>query len=574
MYSECVVVAPTASTPSDGAKVGEWVVVTPPATPSGIGEVGDPEIDRASSTGSLQRNMSDGRRRMYFMRPPDLDQLLEISSVRFKDASSTDTDALKFTEEEIEKLKGWLQEEDDEDDSHDNSIILHTTKPCPRCKFPQSHFHGHKCHSVTCGRCRTQRCYKCNQTRCNCGGGYCKHLQGLADITDYLVLEPYPHDKRCGCAICFDCRPGKPCGTCEGGDCAVCRGYIQHGPQEVGDPWEPMNPTQRQAAEAFDRAHPVPRLNPQHREFFDNIIANDLEAVEEVLKSPEAAAEVRLNRAGVVITQDSVDGMYYCNRQNAPGLQHMGFGNPTPPTCSRQFGRQCMDCHFAQQTQNMSHAGSAQVGGSGILRVSDPRDFNRTPLHLAASLGFSEMVIKLISHGANIASQDEFRMTPFCLSIVERRSNVLRTLVTHPKCVDVVANLRVQQGNIMHAVCANNLLDIVKLICGSDHPSFRLLHRSANNEGLTPLELACRQPKSDELIIYLLKTYEEFYRSQLGTNDNLVLNAMSYGNKNSAAKILDLVASTNSRCEISNATMTLSPACLNLVPFLRRILLL
>lgn len=532
MYSEGAIIASSASTSSDSGKAV------------------DSEIDRAPSTGSLHRNISDGRRRMYFMRPPDLDQLLEISSARFKDASSTDTNALKFTEEEIEKLKGWLQEEDDDDSPQDNSIIVHTTKPCPRCKFPQSHFHGHKCHSVTCGRCRTQRCYKCNQTRCNCGGGYCTLLRGLADITDYLVLEPYPHDKRCGCAICFDCRPGKPCGTCEGGDCAVCRGYIQHGPQEVGDPWEPMNPVQRQAAEEYDRTHPVPRLNSRHREFFGAVIENDLKAVEEVLISPEGTAEVRLNRAGVVMTQDNVDGMHYCNRSNAPGLHPggmnlggMNFGDVI--TCSRQ-SRQCLDCRLTPPSQNM--------GTSGILRVSDPRDFNRTPLHLAASLGFSEMVIKLISHGASITAQDEFRMTPFCLSIVERRFNVLKTLVTHPKCVDAVANLRVQQGNIMHAVCANNLLDILKLICESDHPTFRELHRSSNNEGFTPLHMACRQPKSDHLIIYLLKKDEEFYRSRLEVSDNLIFDAMSYGNKKSATLILDLIASTNPRYEVSNET--------------------
>jgi len=523
----------------------EGVVDTATATGGGAVAGGGgsvASIAREPST-ELYRNTSDGRRRMYFMRTPDLDQLLAISTERFQDASSTETNALKFTEEEIEKLKGWLQEEDtDDNDAEDNSIILHTTKPCPRCRFPQSHFHGHKCHSVTCGRCRTSRCYKCNQTSCRCGGGYCKPLQGLADITDYLVLEPYPHDKRCGCAICFDCRPGKPCGTCEGADCAVCRGYIQHGPQEVGDPWEPMTPAQRTAAEEYDRHHPVPRLSPQNRLFFDAVAANDLKAVEDMLSSVETAPEARLNAAGVIMTQYP-DGRYYCN-QIGPG-----FG---ASHCSPASG-QCQHCHIAgMQGRVAGGAGS----GNALLRVSDPRDFNRTALHVAASLGFSDMVVQLISSGATLGANDEFRMTPFCIAVVERRIDVLRTLATHPKCIDITANLRTQQGGVMHAVCSNNLLDILKLMCESANSTMKDLYRAMNNEGLTPLQVSCRQPKSEEIILYLLKKYEDEYRPQIIQNehffDSLLSDCISHGNKKSAAKILEFYESGDSKLDISS----------------------
>ena len=45
-------------------------------------------------------------------------------------------------------------------------------------------------------------------------------------------MEPYPHDDRCGCPICPDCRPGAPCPQCTG-SCVVCRGIVPPGPTEI-----------------------------------------------------------------------------------------------------------------------------------------------------------------------------------------------------------------------------------------------------------------------------------------------------------------------------------------------------
>ncbi|KAJ1449603.1 hypothetical protein M885DRAFT_590380 [Pelagophyceae sp. CCMP2097] len=125
-----------------------------------------------------------------------------------------------------------------------------TSRRCPACAAPTTHFHGHACHHISpasdgCARCRTHWCYSCGQTAaqneavrgrrgaCACAGGswsaYCK----ADDIDAYLVLAPYPHDARCGCPICPTCAPGRPCELCDG--CVVCRGAVAPAPLELAD---------------------------------------------------------------------------------------------------------------------------------------------------------------------------------------------------------------------------------------------------------------------------------------------------------------------------------------------------
>jgi ankyrin repeat protein len=111
-----------------------------------------------------------------------------------------------------------------------------------------SHFHGHACHHISpgggCPNCGEPYCYRClqsgkenvrlrgSQGACICGGwsNFCR----LNDIIENLVLRPYPHDMRCGCPICPECRLGSPCPTCYG-NCAVCSGIVHPGPAEMSD---------------------------------------------------------------------------------------------------------------------------------------------------------------------------------------------------------------------------------------------------------------------------------------------------------------------------------------------------
>ena len=130
-------------------------------------------------------------------------------------------------------------------ESLDREYIEQTSKPCPRCSFPTSKFHGHGCHHISpgttrggCLRCSTHWCYACGATaeeneaerhrksRCRCDSGSWSTFCSTIDVSKYLQQEPYPHDTRCGCLICPSCHPTTgPCSQCDGA-CAVCLGLV------------------------------------------------------------------------------------------------------------------------------------------------------------------------------------------------------------------------------------------------------------------------------------------------------------------------------------------------------------
>ena len=82
-----------------------------------------------------------------------------------------------------------------------------TSKKCPSCGFPQTHYHGHYCHHVRegCYRCKVHFCYRCLCTaeenlrdrgyegNCECGGWGASCEQD--DLLQHLVEIPYPHDR-------------------------------------------------------------------------------------------------------------------------------------------------------------------------------------------------------------------------------------------------------------------------------------------------------------------------------------------------------------------------------------------
>ena len=133
------------------------------------------------------------------------------------------------------------------DDEATRAMIRLTSKPCPnrRCRTRTSHFHGHGCHQIApytdgCPACHQHFCYVCLRKHGRPGGGYerhprCRHGSSFCnsrDIHANLVLEPYPHDRRCGCQICSHCAYGRPCEQCPG-NCVVCTGEVPPGPKQL-----------------------------------------------------------------------------------------------------------------------------------------------------------------------------------------------------------------------------------------------------------------------------------------------------------------------------------------------------
>jgi len=224
--------------------------------------------------GSCRRS---GKEEMRFITPKDVEALGGMDDETFKlarwlrEAGRRRGSTKQPTTATARKVTARVVDVD-VDDEQTLAFIAATTKRCPNptCCNRESHFHGHQCHHVHggCGACRTEYCYRClgtaeenvrlrgDKKHCVCGfwSNFCKPLQGAAEIEEHLALTPYPHDRRCGCAVCPECREGKPCGTCPG-DCAVCAGWLQPGPTDLraAATWAPQTDAQRRKSLAHGR---------------------------------------------------------------------------------------------------------------------------------------------------------------------------------------------------------------------------------------------------------------------------------------------------------------------------------
>ena len=152
--------------------------------------------------------------------------------------AAKDVEALQWAREEAEAAGRALWEAEEKGLVHAGADLLTTTaiaattKPCPKCGAGVSHYHGHSCHHISpsggCPSCGQHFCYSCLGL-----GRHCRSCKVYCSSRDIVAnLKPgadWPVDKRCGCPICPDCRPGrKPCVHCHG-DCVVCMGVIPPG---------------------------------------------------------------------------------------------------------------------------------------------------------------------------------------------------------------------------------------------------------------------------------------------------------------------------------------------------------
>mmetsp|Transcript_53774 Transcript_53774/g.117340 ORF Transcript_53774/g.117340 Transcript_53774/m.117340 type:complete len:794 (+) Transcript_53774:191-2572(+) len=133
-------------------------------------------------------------------------------------------------------------------DDATQAYINATSKKCPNCPQRISHYHGHDCHHISpqtdgCPSCNQHFCYVCllphgRPRRFSGPGSFnsnCRHRSSYctaSGIREHLSYDPYPHDTRCSCPICPDCRPNKACNNCPG-DCVVCRGIVRPGWEEL-----------------------------------------------------------------------------------------------------------------------------------------------------------------------------------------------------------------------------------------------------------------------------------------------------------------------------------------------------
>lgn len=100
-------------------------------------------------------------------------------------------------------------EEESAAEAFSGAVIAASSKACPNCGIPTSHYRGHSCHHIAppagCPGCGYHYCIVCLEAHpCSLRGHglYC--------------------DDRCDCPQCPDCQPGNPCAHCDGNE--LCHG--------------------------------------------------------------------------------------------------------------------------------------------------------------------------------------------------------------------------------------------------------------------------------------------------------------------------------------------------------------
>jgi len=331
---------------------------------------------------------------------------------------------LQLEREEIEKLKRWVVDNEQSSlqsnfdvEAATESFVLSTTKCCPSCGFRATHYHGHACHHISPGRgcpvCKVHYCYRCtstadenkklrgNESQCKCGywSSFCQDLSDLNKISKFLALKPYPHDVRCGCVICPDCRPfRKPCGSC-GGDCAVCLGYINPGPADLEVEWIPLPPAKvkdlqnETAADFRDEVSPLVRLCMYCRN--DNL-AGVLNLVQ------DCALQIDINERDHI---GRVPLHYAVDSNSVEIVRTLVIQFHANVNIQERYGRSPL--HLAAENGNIQIVAILLEEPSVIVPLRNID--GETPIHLACNRNHGEILRLLLASAAgnvNIAKND------------------------------------------------------------------------------------------------------------------------------------------------------------------------
>ena len=254
-----------------GASADELgAALLPPPAPDVAVAVGGGSPSRPSRGEQLERQWSLSSR-VYFITTQDLEEIRIYGEVHAEALAGLECNALG--QQELDNFCAWIAREESRScvapaavPETTDPYVLATSKGCPRCGFRSTHYHRHHCHHISrneglgkkhqgCPVCFTQYCYKClspdvenerergSKELCRCAEGcwtsFCSPLDTPDDIEKYLRVDPVPRDIRCGCVLCGECKPGKPCAECTG--CSVCEGTLNPGPLDLETPWVPPN---------------------------------------------------------------------------------------------------------------------------------------------------------------------------------------------------------------------------------------------------------------------------------------------------------------------------------------------
>ena len=200
--------------------------------------------------------------KIYYITMADLDNIVDYCALQHPDLMRylAASGCEKLSHEKVASLRQWIEDAKNIKNvpgiDENNLYVLATTKACPSCKFPSTHYHHHQCHHISparppkrggCINCHVEYCYKCLSTeaenrrlrgnssscKCGCWSNFCTTIANKADVDCWIAVKHgIPYDKRCGCVICTDCRYQSPCDLCDE-TCPVCRGLLEPSPLEA-----------------------------------------------------------------------------------------------------------------------------------------------------------------------------------------------------------------------------------------------------------------------------------------------------------------------------------------------------
>jgi len=181
-------------------------------------------------------------------------------------------------------------------------------------------------------------------------------------------------DRRCGCVICPDCRPGKSCALCPG-DCCVCRGLLPPGPMELNCGWTVP-------ADVFGKQRHCGLI----QDLLEACRQGDAETLGRLLSNGASAAAI-------------IDG---ADREGR---------TPLYLAC---------DAAHADVVKMLIEAG-ADVNKAG--------SYGCTPVYMASEGGHADVVKMLIEAGADLNKADDYGCTPVYKASERGDADVVKMLI-------------------------------------------------------------------------------------------------------------------------------------------------
>jgi len=122
--------------------------------------------------------------------------------------------------------------------------------------------------------------------------------------------------------------------------------------------------------------------------------------------------------------------------------------------------------------------------------------YETSPLHIACSYGYKEIIKMLINYGANININNSEYLTPLTVITENYDDEMILLLINYNADINAVD---IEGNTILHRAVRNYNLNALKLLL-----NYKVNINVKNNNGETPLHLACGRTNQSDIVKYLI----------------------------------------------------------------------